>query len=168
MAQELLDLSDHIGTVKTGLSEETVKDLVKRRTYISTRINLEEAPSTDLETDSCTICQVKAKTTSSKLMQTLILLINISLLFTDRKPTRTEIRSQCWTASTSTIQHAWRSGWSTRTSAQSVNQRHWSWTRTRNDKGYNNLYGFCFFFFYYKRNRVKASFKAPSSVKKCT
>ncbi|CAN7117543.1 unnamed protein product [Brassica rapa subsp. narinosa] len=55
--EELLDLSDHIGTVKTGLSEETVKDLVKRRTYISTRINLEEAPSTDLETDSCTICQ---------------------------------------------------------------------------------------------------------------
>lgn len=56
--EELLDLGDHIGTVKTGLSEETVKDLVKRRTYISTRINLEEAPpSTDLETDSCTICQ---------------------------------------------------------------------------------------------------------------
>ena len=78
MAQELLDLSDHIGTVKTGLSEETVKDLVKRRTYISTRINLEEAPSTDLETDSCTICQVKAQDyTSSKLMQTLILVVNI-------------------------------------------------------------------------------------------
>ncbi|KAJ0249277.1 hypothetical protein HA466_0148010 [Hirschfeldia incana] len=60
--EELLDLSDHIGTVKTGLSEETAKDLVKRRTYISTRINLEEAPpSTDLDTDSCTICQENYK-----------------------------------------------------------------------------------------------------------
>ncbi|KAL0717232.1 hypothetical protein Bca4012_066554 [Brassica carinata] len=57
-AYELLDLSDHIGTVKTGLPEETVKELVKRRTSISTRINLEEAPpSTDLETDFCPICQ---------------------------------------------------------------------------------------------------------------
>ncbi|KAG2294701.1 hypothetical protein Bca52824_041370 [Brassica carinata] len=56
--EELLDLSDHIGTVKTGLPEETVKELVKRRTSISTRINLEEAPpSTDLETDFCPICQ---------------------------------------------------------------------------------------------------------------
>jgi len=57
VAQELLALSDQIGTVKTGLSSEDVKELLKRRT--STRINLEEGPSTDLETDSCTICQVK-------------------------------------------------------------------------------------------------------------
>ncbi|CAH8358294.1 unnamed protein product [Eruca vesicaria subsp. sativa] len=60
--EELLALSEDIGTVKTGLSEETVKDLVKRRTSISTRINLEEAPpSTDLETDFCTICQENYK-----------------------------------------------------------------------------------------------------------
>ncbi|ESQ48472.1 hypothetical protein EUTSA_v10020603mg [Eutrema salsugineum] len=55
--EELLALSDQIGTVKTGLSEEVVKDFLKRRTSLSTRINLEEAPSSDLETGSCTICQ---------------------------------------------------------------------------------------------------------------
>ncbi|CAH8293867.1 unnamed protein product [Eruca vesicaria subsp. sativa] len=59
--EELLALSDHIGTVKTGLSEEDVEGLLKIRTYLSTRINLEEAPSTDLETDSCTICQENYK-----------------------------------------------------------------------------------------------------------
>jgi Zn finger protein HypA/HybF involved in hydrogenase expression len=59
VAQELLALSDQIGTVKTGLSSEDVKELLKRRT--STRINLEEGPSTDLETDSCTICQENYK-----------------------------------------------------------------------------------------------------------
>jgi len=57
--EELLALSDQIGTVKTGLSSEDVKELLKRRT--STRINLEEGPSTDLETDSCTICQENYK-----------------------------------------------------------------------------------------------------------
>ncbi|KAL1202445.1 putative E3 ubiquitin-protein ligase HIP1 [Cardamine amara subsp. amara] len=55
--EELLDLSDQIGTVKTGLSEEDITDLLKRRTSLWTRINLEKAPSTDLETDSCIICQ---------------------------------------------------------------------------------------------------------------
>ncbi|CAH2053663.1 unnamed protein product [Thlaspi arvense] len=59
--EELLALSDEIGTVKTGLSEEEVKDLLKRRTSLSTRINTEEAPSTDRETDSCTICQENYK-----------------------------------------------------------------------------------------------------------
>ncbi|KAL0743594.1 hypothetical protein Bca4012_085107 [Brassica carinata] len=59
--EELLALSDHIGTVKTGLSEEDVEGLLKRRTSLFTRINMEEAPSTDLETDSCTICQENYK-----------------------------------------------------------------------------------------------------------
>ncbi|EOA30402.1 hypothetical protein CARUB_v10013526mg [Capsella rubella] len=59
--EELLALSDQIGTVKTGLSEEDVKNLLKRRTSLATRINLEEAPSTDLEEDSCTICQENYK-----------------------------------------------------------------------------------------------------------
>ncbi|KAF8110446.1 hypothetical protein N665_0083s0014 [Sinapis alba] len=59
--EELLALSDHIGTVKTGLSEEDVEGLLNRRTSLSTRINMEEAPSTDLETDSCTICQENYK-----------------------------------------------------------------------------------------------------------
>ncbi|XP_010487322.1 PREDICTED: probable E3 ubiquitin-protein ligase HIP1 [Camelina sativa] len=59
--EELLALSDQIGTVKTGLSEEDVKDLLKRKTSLATRINLEEAPSTDLESDSCTICQENYK-----------------------------------------------------------------------------------------------------------
>ncbi|CAG7877526.1 unnamed protein product [Brassica rapa] len=59
--EELLALSDHIGTVKTGLSEEDVEALLKRRTSLSTRINLEDATSTDLETDSCTICQENYK-----------------------------------------------------------------------------------------------------------
>ncbi|KAF2548841.1 hypothetical protein F2Q70_00023398 [Brassica cretica] len=58
---ELLALSDHIGTVKTGISGEDVEGLLKRRTSLWTRINLEEAPSTDLETDSCTICQENYK-----------------------------------------------------------------------------------------------------------
>ncbi|XP_009146292.1 probable E3 ubiquitin-protein ligase ZFP1 isoform X2 [Brassica rapa] len=59
--EELLALSDHIGTVKTGISEEDAKGFLKRRTSLWTRINLEEAPSTDLETDSCTICQENYK-----------------------------------------------------------------------------------------------------------
>ncbi|CAN8259309.1 unnamed protein product [Cochlearia groenlandica] len=59
--EELLSLSDQIGNVRTGLSEEDVEDFLKRRTSLSTRINLEEAPSTDLETNSCTICQESYK-----------------------------------------------------------------------------------------------------------
>uniref|UniRef100_A0A1J3FIQ8 RING-type E3 ubiquitin transferase n=1 Tax=Noccaea caerulescens TaxID=107243 RepID=A0A1J3FIQ8_NOCCA len=59
--EELLALSDQIGTVKTGWSEEDVKELLKTRTSLSTRINLEEAPSTDLESYSCTICQENYK-----------------------------------------------------------------------------------------------------------
>ncbi|CAA7028430.1 unnamed protein product [Microthlaspi erraticum] len=56
--EELLALSDQIGTVKTGLSEEDVKELLKTRTSI----NLEdEAPSTDQESYSCTICQENYK-----------------------------------------------------------------------------------------------------------
>ncbi|XP_010535058.1 PREDICTED: uncharacterized protein LOC104810450 [Tarenaya hassleriana] len=51
--EELLALSERIGTVKTGLSEEKIHKDLKTRTYVSAQIKLEEATPTD----SCTICQ---------------------------------------------------------------------------------------------------------------
>ncbi|XP_010542302.1 PREDICTED: E3 ubiquitin-protein ligase arkadia-C-like isoform X2 [Tarenaya hassleriana] len=55
--EELLALSERIGSVNTGLPEEKVHRNMKTRTYLLSRINLEEAPPADLETGSCTICQ---------------------------------------------------------------------------------------------------------------
>lgn len=56
--EELLALGERIGHVSTGLSEESITNCLKTRTYISsTCLNLEEAASMDLENDSCIICQ---------------------------------------------------------------------------------------------------------------
>lgn len=112
VVQEPLALSDHIGTVNTGLSEEDAKGLLQRRlTSLSYRINMEEAPSIDLETDYCTLCQVKPRnleTSSSKLMQTFH--TRFFLIGNWQETTRTKIRSQRWTANTSIMQNVWKSG----------------------------------------------------------
>ena len=64
--QELLALGERIGHVSTGLSEESITNCLKTRTYISsTCLNLEEAASMDLENDSCIICQVLSYYSSS-------------------------------------------------------------------------------------------------------
>jgi len=58
-------LGERIGSVNTGLSEETIETQLKSKVY-STKdsgINLEEAASDDQETDSCIICQVRSLTT---------------------------------------------------------------------------------------------------------
>lgn len=57
--EELLALSERIGTVNTGLSEEDITCHLKTRLYTSTAaaINLEELPCTDHSYDSCIICQ---------------------------------------------------------------------------------------------------------------
>ncbi|XP_028755546.1 probable E3 ubiquitin-protein ligase ZFP1 isoform X2 [Neltuma alba] len=59
--EELLALSERIGNVSTGLSEESISALMKTRIYATpTIINLEEEEaSEDQETDSCTICLEK-------------------------------------------------------------------------------------------------------------
>ena len=60
--QELLALSERIGTVNTGLPEEDVKNHLKTRTC--SVINVTEGSSSsspqtkDRETEPCTICQV--------------------------------------------------------------------------------------------------------------
>lgn len=58
--QDLLALGERIGSVSTGLSEETIATLLKTKVYSpkAATINLEEAASDDQETDSCIICQV--------------------------------------------------------------------------------------------------------------
>ncbi|XP_034682088.1 probable E3 ubiquitin-protein ligase ZFP1 [Vitis riparia] len=56
----ILDLSAsyQVGEVSTGLSEESITNCLKTRTYISsTCLNLEEGASMDEENDSCIICQ---------------------------------------------------------------------------------------------------------------
>ncbi|KAL6347765.1 hypothetical protein AAG906_026294 [Vitis piasezkii] len=56
----ILDLSAsyQVGEVSTGLSEESITNCLKTRTYISsTCLNLEEGASMDQENDSCIICQ---------------------------------------------------------------------------------------------------------------
>ncbi|KAJ9705423.1 hypothetical protein PVL29_003458 [Vitis rotundifolia] len=56
----ILDVSAsyQVGEVSTGLSEESITNCVKTRTYISsTCLNLEEGASMDQENDSCIICQ---------------------------------------------------------------------------------------------------------------
>ncbi|GAB4846520.1 hypothetical protein Ancab_025525 [Ancistrocladus abbreviatus] len=58
--EELLALSERIGSVNTGLSEEAIAKHLKIRLYCSmsaTNINLEELPSSDQKEDSCIICQ---------------------------------------------------------------------------------------------------------------
>lgn len=57
--EELLALSERIGTVSTGLSEEDIACHLNTRINSSTAatINLEELPSTDQNNDSCIICQ---------------------------------------------------------------------------------------------------------------
>ncbi|XP_059443936.1 probable E3 ubiquitin-protein ligase ZFP1 isoform X2 [Corylus avellana] len=61
--EELLALGEQIGSVSTGLSEETVTSQLKTKSYLSsaTVINLEEAASVDQEADSCIICQDEYK-----------------------------------------------------------------------------------------------------------
>ncbi|KAK9016691.1 hypothetical protein V6N11_079186 [Hibiscus sabdariffa] len=57
--EELLALGERIGSVNTGLSEETITSKLKTKTYSTfvTNINLEEAAPIDQESDSCIICQ---------------------------------------------------------------------------------------------------------------
>ncbi|KAF8103814.1 hypothetical protein N665_0184s0009 [Sinapis alba] len=62
--EELLALSERIGTVNTGLLEEDVKNHLKTRTCFV--INLAEESSSspqtkDRETEPCTICQESFK-----------------------------------------------------------------------------------------------------------
>ena len=56
----ILDLSAfyEVGEVSTGLSEKSITNCLKTRTYISsTCLNLKEAASMDQENDSCIICR---------------------------------------------------------------------------------------------------------------
>ncbi|KAK9688835.1 hypothetical protein RND81_09G014500 [Saponaria officinalis] len=57
--EELLALSERIGTVNTGLSEDDITGHLKTKRYRATRatINLEELPCIDQNNDSCIICQ---------------------------------------------------------------------------------------------------------------
>lgn len=57
--EELLALSERIGTVNTGVPEEDISCRLKTRIYSSTAatINLEELPCNDQNNDSCIICQ---------------------------------------------------------------------------------------------------------------
>ncbi|XP_045801288.1 probable E3 ubiquitin-protein ligase ZFP1 [Trifolium pratense] len=57
--EDLLALGERIGSVNTGLSEETIANQLKTKVYSTkaTAINLEEVASDDQETDSCIICQ---------------------------------------------------------------------------------------------------------------
>lgn len=53
-------MGERIGSVSTGLSDETIISKLKTRTYatFATNINLEELAPMDQEPDSCIICQV--------------------------------------------------------------------------------------------------------------
>ncbi|GMH05605.1 hypothetical protein Nepgr_007445 [Nepenthes gracilis] len=57
--EELLALSEQIGIVNTGLSEESISNHLKTRLYgsLSATINLEELPHIDQKNVSCIICQ---------------------------------------------------------------------------------------------------------------
>ncbi|KAI3441503.1 RING-type domain-containing protein [Psidium guajava] len=57
--EELLALGEQIGSVNTGLSEETLSSQLKTRRHLlpSVSINLEEVPSLEKEAASCIICQ---------------------------------------------------------------------------------------------------------------
>ncbi|XP_074319320.1 putative E3 ubiquitin-protein ligase ZFP1 [Silene latifolia] len=56
--EELLALSERIGTVSTGLSEDDITGHLKTKRYSSIgAINLEELPCMDQTNDSCIICQ---------------------------------------------------------------------------------------------------------------
>ncbi|PKI37678.1 hypothetical protein CRG98_041971 [Punica granatum] len=56
--EELLALGELIGSVNTGLPEETITSQLKTRTWASmVSINLEELPCEDQEAASCIICQ---------------------------------------------------------------------------------------------------------------
>ncbi|KAJ7981792.1 RING/U-box superfamily protein [Quillaja saponaria] len=61
--EELLALGEQIGNVSTGLSEETIINELRTKTYFSsaTAINLEEAACEDQDVDSCIICQDEYK-----------------------------------------------------------------------------------------------------------
>ncbi|KAK9041604.1 hypothetical protein V6N11_016696 [Hibiscus sabdariffa] len=57
--EELLALGERIGSVNTGLSEETITNKLKTRTFSTfvANINLEEVAPIDQEPGSCIICQ---------------------------------------------------------------------------------------------------------------
>ncbi|XP_039170857.1 probable E3 ubiquitin-protein ligase ZFP1 isoform X2 [Eucalyptus grandis] len=57
--EDLLALGERIGSVNTGLSEETINSHLKTRRHMlpSISINLEEVPSLEKEAASCIICQ---------------------------------------------------------------------------------------------------------------
>ncbi|KAF8034615.1 hypothetical protein BT93_C0809 [Corymbia citriodora subsp. variegata] len=57
--EELLALGERIGSVNTGLSEETISSQLKTRRHMLplNSINLEEVPSLEKEAASCIICQ---------------------------------------------------------------------------------------------------------------
>ncbi|EEF44011.1 ring finger protein, putative [Ricinus communis] len=61
--EELLALGERIGSVNTGLSEETIRSQLKTRKYLSSpmSINLEEITCMDQELGSCIICQDEYK-----------------------------------------------------------------------------------------------------------
>lgn len=61
--EELLALGEQIGSVSTGLSEETITRQLRTISYVSsaTVINLEEVAPMDQEADSCIICQDEYK-----------------------------------------------------------------------------------------------------------
>lgn len=61
--EDLLALGERIGSVSTGLSEETIAAQLKTKTYLKTApaTNSEEAASDDREADSCIICQDEYK-----------------------------------------------------------------------------------------------------------
>lgn len=58
--KELIQLGERIGSVSTGLSEETIARQLKTKFFSPSPIviNLEELPTEDGETNSCIICQV--------------------------------------------------------------------------------------------------------------
>ncbi|XP_071723611.1 probable E3 ubiquitin-protein ligase ZFP1 [Rutidosis leptorrhynchoides] len=61
--EELLALEEEIGSVSTGLSEETISSRLETRTYFpsATGFNLEEVACPDQDSDSCIICQEEYK-----------------------------------------------------------------------------------------------------------
>jgi len=59
--EELLALSERIGTVNTGLPEEDVKNHLKTRTCSVVNLAAESPQTKDRETEPCTICQESFK-----------------------------------------------------------------------------------------------------------
>jgi hypothetical protein len=58
--EELLELGEHIGNVGTGLSEESIINHLKRKTFI-TCSNLENTSGEDQELEFCVVCQNEYK-----------------------------------------------------------------------------------------------------------